>query len=218
MRPPQDGHGGRWSVGAVAVALVVGSGSVWRLGGGEQLPDTGDVGPAGGAREEPVVADAMEALGQDMEQEAADELVRRERHGLVAIAPFEAIVLPCEGDALVVGRDQAAVGDRDAVGVAREIGEHCLGPGEGRLGVDEPVLLTEWCELRGKGLGVAQAGVFAEERQPADRVAASSLSSTSLRKSFESTRTGRKKPGLHATHLDPSSAIPPPGTIMWTCG
>jgi hypothetical protein len=28
MRPPQHGHGGRWSVGAVAVALVVASGAV----------------------------------------------------------------------------------------------------------------------------------------------------------------------------------------------
>jgi hypothetical protein len=39
----------------------------------------------------------------------------------VALAPFEPIVLPCEGDAVVVGHDQAAVGDRDAVGVARQI-------------------------------------------------------------------------------------------------
>ena len=28
MRPPQDGHGGRWSVGAAAVASVVASGAV----------------------------------------------------------------------------------------------------------------------------------------------------------------------------------------------
>jgi hypothetical protein len=29
------------------------------------------------------------------------------------------------------------------VGVARQIGEHRLGPGEGRLGVDDPLLLSE---------------------------------------------------------------------------
>ena len=31
-------------------------------------------------------------------------------------------------------------------------------------------------------------------------------------------RTGRKKPGLHDTHVVPSSEMPPPGTIMCTCG
>ena len=39
----------------------------WRLGCGEQLPGTGDVRLARGAREEPVVADAVEALGQDVD-------------------------------------------------------------------------------------------------------------------------------------------------------
>ena len=34
----------------------------------------------------------------------------------------------------------------------------------------------------------------------------------------ESTRTGRKKPGLHEIHPDRSNASPPPGTIMCTCG
>jgi hypothetical protein len=33
------------------------------------------------------------------------------------------------------------------VGVAGEIGQHRLGPGEGRLGVDEPVLPAERREM-----------------------------------------------------------------------
>jgi hypothetical protein len=41
------------------------------------------------------------------------------------------------------------------VGIAREIGGHRLRSGEGRLGVDEPVLLPEWCEIRGESVGVA---------------------------------------------------------------
>jgi len=109
------------------------------------------------------VADAVEALGQDVEQEAADELVRRERHGLVAIAPFEPIVLPCEGDAVVVGRDQATVGDRDAVGVARQIGEHGLRSGERSLGVDEPPRRPERGEEGGEGIGVGETSVLAEK-------------------------------------------------------
>ena len=53
------------------------------------------------------------------------------------------------------------------VGVAGEIGEHRLRSGEGRLGVDEPVLPAERREMRGEGLSVTQAVEFAEERQPA---------------------------------------------------
>ncbi len=45
-------------------------------------------------------------------------------HGLVSLAAFGAIVLPLEGHAPVVEGDEAAVRDRDAVAIAREIGEH----------------------------------------------------------------------------------------------
>jgi hypothetical protein len=33
-----------------------------------------------------------------------------------------------------------------------------------------------------------------------------------------STRTGRRNAGRDDIHLLPSSVMPPPGTIMWTCG
>src|ERR1043166_3928142 len=91
---------------------------LWR---GEQLAGARDICGAGGACEQTIVADAMEAVGQNVDEEAADELVCCERHALVAIAPFDAIVLPLEGDAVVVAADQPAVGDGDAVGVAGEI-------------------------------------------------------------------------------------------------
>ncbi len=107
-----------------------------RHGRGDQLPGTRDVGVAAGAGEQPVVADPVEALGQGVEQEAPDELVRRQRHRAVSRPPVMAIVLVAEGDAALVETDEAAVRDGDAVGVAGEIGEHRLGPGEGRLGVD----------------------------------------------------------------------------------
>jgi hypothetical protein len=52
-----------------------------------------------------------------MHQEAADELACIERHHpVVSLGAIKAIILPLEGDALVVGRDQAAVGDGDVVG------------------------------------------------------------------------------------------------------
>jgi hypothetical protein len=81
------------------------------------------------------MADAVEAPWQDVDEEAPDELVGIERHGLVSAGPVDPVVLDPEGDAVGVGPDQAAVGDGDAVGIAAEIGEHRLGPGEGFLGV-----------------------------------------------------------------------------------
>jgi hypothetical protein len=67
----------------------------------------------------PIVADAVEALGEDVHEEAADDLEWIEGHCLPAIGPIEPIVLPTERDATVVGGNQAPVGDGDAMCVAR---------------------------------------------------------------------------------------------------
>src|SRR5271165_2915873 len=77
---------------------------------------------------------AVEAARQHVEKEAADELAGRERHrldpGLARRLAAGAIVLPAEGDALVAEADQARIRDRDAMGVARQVGEDGLWPGE----------------------------------------------------------------------------------------
>ncbi len=46
-----------------------------------------EAGLAGGAGEQAVVADAMEAARQDVEQEPTDELVGGERHDALAVKP-----------------------------------------------------------------------------------------------------------------------------------
>jgi len=111
----------------------------------EQLPGKGDIGLAAGAGEQAVVTDTVEALRQNMKQEATDELVGAERHGALAVGTVAAIVLVAKGDAGLVERDEPAVRDGDAVGVARQIGEDRFRPGEGRLGVDHP------CDRRSPG-------------------------------------------------------------------
>jgi hypothetical protein len=74
------------------------------LGHGELLASTSDIGSAVFAvGEQPVVTDAMQALGQHMDQEAPDELMRGQRHGLVPAGPLDPIILPLEGDAGLVG-------------------------------------------------------------------------------------------------------------------
>ena len=72
-----------------------------------------------------------------MEQEAADELVGGEGHDLLAVGTAAAIVLVAERDAAFVEAEEPAVRDGDAVGVARQVGEHRLGTGERRLSVGE---------------------------------------------------------------------------------
>jgi hypothetical protein len=90
------------------------------------------------AGEETVVADAVEAAGEHMDQEAADELAGGERHEFLSAAPLGVIVLPLEGDVVAVEGDEPAVRDGDTVGVTRQIGEHRRRAGEGALSVDDP--------------------------------------------------------------------------------
>src|SRR5690348_8386010 len=89
---------------------------------------------AGGAGEQSVVTDAMEPLGQNMQQEAPDELVWRECHRAKPRPAIAAVILVAERHTALVEADQPAVRDGDAMCIAGEIGEHRLGPGKGRLG------------------------------------------------------------------------------------
>ena len=96
---------------------------------GEQLACARDVGGAIPG-EQAVMADAMEALRKDVAEEAANELVGIEGHRLVAAGPFDPIVLALERDACVIAGDQPAIGDGDAVGIARQVSRHLLGTSE----------------------------------------------------------------------------------------
>ena len=82
------------------------------------------------------MADAHEAIGQDVEQEAAKELHGIEGHHLLAVVI--AVVLVVEANAASVEGDQAVLGDGDAVGIASQIGKNLSGAAEGRLRVDDP--------------------------------------------------------------------------------
>src|SRR6266567_7044481 len=105
----------------------------------EQLTRLRDVVGASGVCEEAVVADAMEAAGQDVDEEAADELVDGERHHLSPFAPLGPVVLPPEGHAVVVERDEPAVGDGDTVRIARQISQHGFWTAEWSLRIDDPL-------------------------------------------------------------------------------
>src|SRR5271163_1741429 len=122
-----------------------------------------DTGLACGTGEQAVVPDAVKATWQDMEQEAADELVRCERHDALPLGTIAAVVFVAEGDAGLVERNQTLVRDGDPVGVAREIGEHGLGASERRLGIDHPPLLPDRSEVTQETALVGETGLGAEE-------------------------------------------------------
>ena len=119
----------------------------------EQLAGAGDVFLAPAVGEQAIVADAMEPAGQDVDEEAADELAGRQGHGLVAFGSFDPVVLVFEGDPGPVGCDQAAIGDGDAMGVARQIGQHrriIL-----RIGINLGDVIGEGSDIYGDGVNIA---------------------------------------------------------------
>ena len=77
------------------------------------------------------------------------------------------VVAPAEADLTVLDGEEAVVGDGDAVGVAPEVVENLLGPGEGALGVDDPLGLAERLEVAGEGVGVIERGEGVAELEPA---------------------------------------------------
>ena len=111
------------------------------------------------------MADAVEALGEDVHQEAADELMGKERHGLPAIGPIAPVVLPAKGDATVIGGDQPPVGDGDAMGVTGHVPQDWLWPGERLLGVNDPLDLLERRKEGGEGSSFSEACVMTKELQ-----------------------------------------------------
>ena len=104
--------------------------------------------------QEPERADADKAAGQDVEQEAAQELLRTERHHSLLISV--GIILPAESNLVMLESHEAMVGDGHAMGVAGEIAEHMMGTAEGWLGVDDPVLTEQGAQEGAERLLVGQ--------------------------------------------------------------
>ena len=75
----------------------------------QQKTTAGELGDTMAVGQEPVVADAMESVRKNVQQEATDEFVGAQGHEL---GPFVvAIILPAEADLSLVQTHEAAVGD-----------------------------------------------------------------------------------------------------------
>ena len=93
-----------------------------------------EAGPTG-MGQEPIVTNADEALGEDVEEEAAAKLSEGKGEGPGSLAT---VVLVAKGDGLVIDGHEPMIRDRDTVGVAGQIPEHMFGRFEGGLGKDDP--------------------------------------------------------------------------------
>lgn len=87
------------------------------------------------------VTDAHEAFWKHMEEEAAQELRRRELHG--ALLAAACVILPSEGDMLLMEVQQPVVGNGDAMGVTAEIAQHLIGAAHGLFGIHDPASAIE---------------------------------------------------------------------------
>ncbi len=129
----------------------------------EKFTATGKLLFAISVPQETVVADALEACRQDVDQKASDKFVGAQRHhlGFATVA----IVLPMEADISIFDVDQAIVGDGDAVGIASDIVQNPFGPGKGGLCVNDPVNLANGVQIAAKRAGLVKAFQGREELQ-----------------------------------------------------
>ena len=89
-----------------------------------------------------------------MEQEAAQELLRTERHHSFLISV--GIILPAESNLVMLESHEAMVGDGYAMGIAGEIAEHMMGSAKRWLGIDDPVLTEQGAQEGVEGFLVGQ--------------------------------------------------------------
>ena len=159
------------------------------------------------------MSDAMEAGGQNVDQEAADELIRRQAHDLHAVTALDAVVFPPEGDSVGIGADEAMVGDRHTVRVSAQIRQDRLGSTEGWLCIHNPFDFAQRCEMDGKSIRVCQSHQIAKELELASSRKLAIPSRNRRRNNLDKTFTGRKNPERHATHFVLFGDSPPPGTM-----
>src|SRR5208337_3396919 len=94
-----------------AFAVILGLGGPLGFGKGQRGAYPGELLDAASVGEKAEVANAAEALGQDMQEKAAHELVGVQRHRLGLV--LGAIILPAKADAAVAAIEKTAVGDGD---------------------------------------------------------------------------------------------------------
>ncbi len=90
--------------------------------------------------QEAEVTDAHEAIGEDVEQKAANKLLGIQGHRFFSIPVWSISV--AQGHFAVVNFKDAVIGQRHAMSVAAEVIKHGLWGAERLFRVDDPVLVA----------------------------------------------------------------------------
>src|SRR5262249_12953761 len=92
-------------------------------------------------REEPIVAHPLEAARQDVQEKTPNEFDGVKHHEALAIAAL--VILPPERHLAILTGEEPPIGDSHAMGIARQVAQDPLWPGQRRLGVDHPLYLLQ---------------------------------------------------------------------------
>ena len=104
------------------------------------------------AGEKAVVANADEAVREDMKEKTAQELQHGKGEFALLVTVFR--VAPAKGDLVLLEIDEAVIGNGDAVRIPAQVAQNLFGAGEGWFAVDHPFLPEEGAKKGGKGLGL----------------------------------------------------------------
>lgn len=96
----------------------------------------------------------------------ADELVDGQRHHATGILRG-AVIFRLETNLTVGQAQQALTGNRNAICVAPQVAQHLYRAAERRLGVDDPLAVTDGSPISPEGIGVAQMFQLPVEAKPA---------------------------------------------------
>jgi hypothetical protein len=116
-------------------------------------------------RQEAYLAQALEAMRQDMQEKAPDKLMGLQAHGLhlIALAP----IAICAADAAMTDISEAMIGNRNAVGIAAQIVEDQGWPHARLLGIHHPRLTIRLDEEVGEARGrLAQGECLGAGQRP----------------------------------------------------
>jgi hypothetical protein len=164
----------------------------WQIGGcSQQLKTEWQKSRASTVGQKAEVADANEAGGKHVKQEAAQELLDRQGHQALLVAVSG--VSPAEGDLATLQRNEAMVRDGDSMRVTAQVTENVVRATEGRFAVDHPVLTEERTEEGREGLRFRQELQLTVEASWPSAKARRRAATNLPRKTRRSTFTGRKK-------------------------
>ena len=99
--------------------------------------------------EEAEVADAHEVAREQVQEEAAQELVDRQSQKLLLVGMCG--VTPAKRNAALLKSNEPEVGNGDAMRVAAEIAQRVFRSAEWGLGVDDPVVTEQYPQPGGEG-------------------------------------------------------------------